>query len=62
MSNLQRIEQRHRPDAWRDIIFIVGATLLTALSVASFTSKADGVVHEREWTLTVLESTLEVNH
>jgi hypothetical protein len=62
MSNLQRIEQRHRPDAWRDIIFIAGATLLAALSVGSLTSKAEGSVHERQWTLTVLESNVEVSH
>lgn len=60
MSNLQRIEQRHRPDVWRDIIFIAGAALLTALSVGSLTSKAAGAVHEHQWTLTVIESNLEV--
>jgi hypothetical protein len=62
MSNLQRIEQRHRPDAWRDILFIAGAALLAALSVGSLTSKAAGSVHERQWTLTVLESNVEVSH
>jgi hypothetical protein len=48
MSNLQRIQLRHRPDVWRDIIFIAGATLLAALSVASLTSKAVGSVHEHQ--------------
>lgn len=60
MSNLQRIEQRHRPDTWRDIIFIAGAALLAALSVGSLTSKAAGAVHERQWAVTVLESAVEV--
>ena len=61
MSNLQRIERRHRPDVWRDVIFIAGATLLAALSVGSLTSKAAGSVPERQWTLTVLESNIEVS-
>ncbi|HEU4732419.1 MAG TPA: hypothetical protein VFT22_31205 [Kofleriaceae bacterium] len=60
MSNLQRIEQRHRPDVWRDIIFIAGAALLTALSVGSLTSKAVGGVREHQWTLTVIEGDVEV--
>src|ERR1041384_7896179 len=61
MSNLQRIEQRHRPDVWRDIIFIMGATLLAALSIGSLTSRAAGNVPERQGTLTVLESSVEVS-
>jgi hypothetical protein len=61
MSNLRRIELRHRPDAWRDIIFIAGAALLAALSVGSLTSKATGPVHERQWTLTVVEGDIEVS-
>jgi hypothetical protein len=60
MSYLTEIEARHRPDHWRDIIFIVGAVLLTALSVGSLTSKAVGSVAERPWTLTVVESGFEV--
>jgi hypothetical protein len=60
MSILQRIEQRHRPDRWRDIIFVATAILLTALSIGSLTSKAAGSVTEREWTLIVLESAIEV--
>jgi hypothetical protein len=62
MSNLQRIEQRHRPDLWRDFLFIAGAILLTALSVGSLTSKGVGTVSPHEWTLTVLESNFEVSH
>jgi hypothetical protein len=56
MSHLNEIAARHRPDRWTDIIFVVGAVLLTALSVGSVTTKAAG----RVWTVTVLESNLEV--
>lgn len=59
MSHLTEIEERHRPDRWADIIFIVGAVLLTALSIGSLTSKAAGSV-SHPWTLTVIESGLEV--
>jgi hypothetical protein len=61
MSNLQSIAQRHRPDVWRDMIFIAGAALLTALSVGSLTSRDAGAVHARQWTLTVIEGNLEVS-
>jgi hypothetical protein len=61
MSNLQSIEQRHRPDRVRDLIFLAGAALLTALSIASLTSQAAGSVSPRPWTLTVLESAIEVS-
>jgi hypothetical protein len=60
MSHLNEIAERHRPDRWTDIIFIVGAVLLTALSIGSLTSKAAGSVSEHQWTLTVLESGFEV--
>lgn len=56
MSHLTRIEERHRSDRWRDTIFIVGALLLTALSIGSVTRKAVGPV----WTVTVIESDLEI--
>jgi len=61
MSNLDQIEERHRPDRRRDLIFLAGAALLTALSIGSLTSKAAGSVSQRQWTLTVLESTIEVS-
>jgi hypothetical protein len=61
MSHLQRIEQRHRPDRWRDMIFLAAAMLLTALSIAALTSKAAGSVTEHQWTLTVVESDVEVS-
>jgi hypothetical protein len=61
MSHLNEIAERHRPDRWTDIIFIVGAVLLTALSIGSLTSKAVGSVSDRPWTLTVLEGNFEVS-
>ncbi|HEX7838665.1 MAG TPA: hypothetical protein VF469_14415 [Kofleriaceae bacterium] len=60
MSYLNQIAARHRPDRWTDVIFIMAAVLLTALSIGSLTSKAVGRVPEHEWTLTVFESNLEV--
>jgi len=60
MSHLTEIEERHRPDRWRDIIFIVGAVLLTALSIGSLTSQAAGAIPEHQWTLQVFDSGLEV--
>jgi hypothetical protein len=60
MSHLAQIEERHRPDHWRDMIFIVGALLLTALSVGSLTSNAAGRVAEHPWSVTVIESGLEI--
>jgi hypothetical protein len=35
--------------------------LLTALSIGSLTTKARGSVADRPWTLTVLESNVEVS-
>jgi len=60
MSYLAQIEERHRPDHWRDMIFIVGALLLTALSVGSLTSQAAGRAAEHPWSVTVIESGLEI--
>ncbi|HET9626400.1 MAG TPA: hypothetical protein VFP84_33795 [Kofleriaceae bacterium] len=60
MGNLQRIEQRHRPDRWRDIVFLAGTALLAALSLGAVTHQAAGTVHERQWTVTVIEGALEV--
>jgi hypothetical protein len=61
MSNLDVIEQRHRPDLRRDVVFIVTAALLALLAVGSVTSRAAGHVTLRPWTLTVVESNLELN-
>ncbi len=60
MSTLHLIAQRHRPDRWSDMIFLAGAVLLVALSLGSLTSRAAGSVSPRQWTVTVLESNLEV--
>jgi hypothetical protein len=60
MSSLHLIQQRHRPDRWRDFIFVTGALLLTALSIGSLTSHTAGQISERQWVLTVLESGIEV--
>lgn len=60
MGNLQQIALRHRPDRWRDIIFIAGAALLAALSLGAVTRGAAGTVHERQWELTVVVGALEV--
>ena len=60
MSHLNEIAARHRPDRRRDILFVVGAVLLTALSIASVTSKVVGSTSGHQWTLTVLESGFEV--
>jgi hypothetical protein len=42
MSDLSEIKQRHAFDRWKDVVFIAGAVLLTALSIGSVTSKAVG--------------------
>jgi hypothetical protein len=60
MSHLNQIAERHRPDRRKDIIFVVGALLLTALSIGSLTSSAAGSVADRPWTVTVIESGLEI--
>jgi hypothetical protein len=61
MSRLEQIEQRHGRDRWKDAVFIAGAVLLTALSIGSVTSKAQGKAPQHTWSLTVLESTPEVD-
>ena len=61
MSNLHLIAQRHRPDRRSDMIFLAGALLLTALSLGTLTSRAVGSVSARQWSVTVLESNLEVS-
>ena len=53
MSNLNDIEQRHKPDRWRDALFIGAAVLLTALALGSVTSKAQGHVTVHNWTVQV---------
>ncbi len=60
MSTLKEIEHRHDRDRWKDALFIGAALLLTALSIGSVTSKAAGSNTEHTWTVTVVESSLEI--
>jgi hypothetical protein len=64
MGNLNEIEIRHRPDRWRDAIFIAAAVLLTAAAIGSVTSKAAGKPHDHQWSgrdsVTVYESDTQV--
>ena len=60
MSSLQEIEQRHRSDRRRDILFVTSALLLAALSLGAMTNQAAGRGHTRVWTVTVTESAPEV--
>lgn len=56
MSNLKEtIATRHGHDRWKDAMFIVAAVLLTALSIGSVTSKAQGHTTQHAYSLTVLE-------
>lgn len=60
MSTLKEIEQRHGRDRWKDALFIGAAILLTALSIGSVTSKAAGSSPDPKWTVTVVESSVEI--
>lgn len=60
MSTLKEIAQRHGRDRWRDALFIGAAVLLTALSIGSVTSKAAGSVSEPVWSVSVIESPVEI--
>lgn len=60
MGTLKDIAQRHGRDRWKDALFIGAAVLLTALSIGSVTSKAAGTTSEKSWTLSVVESNLEI--
>ena len=60
MGNLNEIPQRHRRDRWKDAVFVFAAVLLTALSIASVTSKAAGKPHQPQGKVTVIESNLEI--
>jgi hypothetical protein len=59
MSNLNQIAQRHGWDRWKDVAFIGAALLMTALAIGSVTSPA-GKAPTHEWTVTVIESNVEV--
>ena len=58
-NNLNQIVTRRGLDRWRDVAFIVGAVLLTALSIGAVTSKAAGKA-SNQWTVQVIESNFEV--
>ena len=58
---LKTIKQRHGRDGWKDALFIGVAVLLTALSIGAVTSKAAGKPTEHKWSVTVIESNLEIN-
>jgi len=60
MSNLKEIVQRHGWDRWKDAGFIAAAVLLTALAIGSVTSRAAGKAPTHEWTVTVIESNVEL--
>jgi len=60
MSNLKEIAKRHLRDRWKDIVFIGAAVLLTALSIGSVTSKAAGKNTHREYSLSVVDGTQEL--
>lgn len=59
MSNLNEIAQRHGWDRWKDAAFVVAAVLMTTLAIGSVTSQAAGKPHN-QWTVTVVESGVEV--
>lgn len=61
MSTLKQIEVRHGRDRVKDILFIVAAVVLTALSIGSVTSKAAGT-NEHKWSLSVVESAPEIGN
>ena len=60
MSNLTEIEHRHGRDRWKDAAFVVFAALLIAVSVGAWTSKAAGKPIKHVWTVTVIESPVEI--
>jgi hypothetical protein len=56
MSNLNEIKNRHGQDRWKDAMFILAALLLTAISIGSVTSKAQGSVHQGKWEVSMTET------
>ena len=56
MSNLNEIKNRHGQDRWKDLVFIVAAVLLTAISIGSVTSKAAGSTTQHKWEVAVTET------
>jgi hypothetical protein len=60
MSNLKEIAHRHDRDRWQDAVFIGAAILLAALCIGSVTSKVVGHAANKGWSVTVVESHVEV--
>jgi hypothetical protein len=60
MSTLNEIANRHGRDRWKDALFIGAAVLLTALAIGSVTTKAAGKNSPSNWTVTVVESDVEI--
>lgn len=60
MSNLKEIAQRHGWDLWKDAAFIAAALLMTAIALGSVTSQAAGKAPTHEYSLTVIESNVEL--
>ena len=60
MSTLNEIANRHGRDRWKDLLFIGAAVLLAAVAIGSTTSKAVGTHKEATYSLTVVESNLEI--
>ena len=62
MSDLTDIEKRHVRDPLRDALFIIGAVILTAISIGSVTSKAAGHPTHAQWKLTVVDNPADLPH
>ena len=58
--SLKEIKDRHGQDRWKDVVFIIAAVLLTALSIGSVTSKAAGHTTEKQWKVTVVDPDTKV--
>lgn len=56
MSNLNEIAHRHGRDRWKDAMFIAAAVLLTAISIGSVTSKAQGSRADHKWEVAMYET------
>ena len=56
MSNLNEIAHRHGRDRWKDAMFIAAALLLTAISIGSLTTKAQGSVADHKWEVAMFET------
>lgn len=61
MSTLNEIANRHGRDRWKDALFIGAAALLAALAIGSITTKAAGNPKELSYSLTVVESNVEID-